>query len=514
MDKKAIRELKEEYLLTYEFYEGNRDLLKDLTTRSLYESLMKISSVDDLNRWIAAIRKTKICFEVDFSLACVYTENLLSMIEIYAADMTDEDKELAVAGFVKIRSNNFEHCSKSDIDSLMKDYNRKHSRKENDNIVVIFRDPYGDYIVVDKDADAIFEKTGWQTDVLEWQGRKYSFMFLNEAQVKVLSRSKVFSVYTTKAVVSDVSYINSVEQLFCEAQQKILAFMYTFEKRAIIPVLFVQRSDEDGVDTMTKYISMEIDRLSLTLYDTNGKTYKVVDNFSWPVNSSDYVLVKDISEFFDTLQYDKEQNLPDNPLSQKFDHSARRNGRLSYMEYNNMKEALDYHLIIMKHSSLYISYDGDAVALADKYRIPLWFRWIGDEKVVMAIIPEHLVEDNYFEDDELLEDDDFVTDGDLLDSDIIICDSSLQDPLEKMRITPCFLSDGTQFEYDYHDACVFKRKDGSYAVRAYCSCAEMPCTTVSKEKAEYYLSLSDYFLKNACIKAILYEAYHCKKEKQ
>ena len=77
MDYYKIRKLKEEYLLVHDFYEENKQLLKDLTTRSLYKSLMSVSTLQELKNWVAAILKTELAESRYDASKKTYSDNLL-----------------------------------------------------------------------------------------------------------------------------------------------------------------------------------------------------------------------------------------------------------------------------------------------------------------------------------------------------------------------------------------------------------------------------------------------------
>lgn len=493
MDYYKIRKLKEEYLLVHDFYEENKQLLKDLTTRSLYKSLMSVSTLQELKNWVAAILKTELAESRYDASKKTYSDNLLYSFLKRTKDMKDEELERAVSDMNELRQEDFLIDYDDEVLLLEKESEMFHLIKPDS--ILVFKDSYGECMAIGRDAEKLFEEYGWQTATIELVGREVTAMPLHEKCQTVLPKQKTVFC-STEANIKYIQFADELEVDMSHAQQTIDVFRAWYQKDPLVLSTGGLRfyTMVDGVDEEFDFPFISVSKEDIELYRSNAKTYQIVDGRTWNVHQDNYALIADTANFLAFLmQVQDDDDDWENVLSNEYQNKEATWSVLSYNEYVSAKEQYPEEIVMLEHDGFFTSYDEDAIRLARALNQGLWFRNVHGEQVPMVIVSSR-VKEAMSETLKILS--------------VHVVDPDEFDYMDRMALCPCFLEGGIRTEVPFKNAAVFKLRDGDFAIRATLEGTMMPVKKIPWRMAAYYLNKREGLIKETCLKAILLWAYH------
>ena len=493
MDHYKIRKLKEEYLLVHDFYEDNKQLLKDLTTRSLYKSLMSVSTLEELKNWVAAIMKTDLAESCYYASRNAYSDNLLCSFLKRTEKMEDEELERAVFDMNELRQENFVIDYEDEVLLLEKESEMFHLIKPDS--ILVFKDLNGECMAIGRDAEKLFEEYGWQTATIELIGRRIPAMSLHEKCQTILSKQKAV-ICPTEANIKYIQFADELEVDMSHAQQMIDVFRTWYQKEPVILSTGGLRfyTMVDGVDEEFDFPFISVSKENIELYRSNAKTYQIVDGRTWNVHQDNYALVADTASFLAFLmQVQDDDDDWENVLSNEYQAKEASRSVLAYNEYVNAKGLYPKEIVMLEHDGFFTSYDEDAIRLARVMNQGLWFRSVHGKQVPMVIVSSRVKE---------------AMAETLKNLSVQVVEPDEPDYMDRMALCPSFLEGGIRTEVPFKEATVFKLRDGDFAVRATLEGTMMPVTKIPWRMAAFFLNEKEGLIKETCLKAILLWAYH------
>ena len=493
-DIKIILGLKECYALIYAYYKYNPELLKDLTTSCLYQSLMAVNTADDLDRWMKAVAKT------DFSLGEIRWDTQaddvspLSYFDYSLRRLSSEERAIFVEEIVKQREAGFDRLLNEDLPTLVRESEEAH-RKYPSSLVVLY-DAADNLMAVGDDADRLFEQFGWQTAVAQADGLEVSVMPVcrEMLQVEGLINAQLVetSVIQTDIVVTDPSDLRlSFDQQVIEAFRRSLS---DDERDLVFHIDTIHQESPDGnMGAATDYLFIEVKGDTFSLLSSEAIRHTLVAGQSWFVNKEMIPLLDAVTERLFPLMVNKDLRSKTIGVTGVLKSTLRAMG--SYDDFLKEKESCGGKLLLIDYGSFRLSYGDDAVLLAKRFYLPLWTRDCGTHGQQPVLL--------------VTEDIKKYVQG---ISEITIRKSIRQDEWKDLRLQPSALNRTLYLDELFHDGSLFQKKDGTYAVRASYQNRVLPMKPVNKDDAEQYLYMKGELAKRTFLNGLLYEVYVLKAE--
>lgn len=176
-DLYQIQRAKEDYVLVHDHFTANPELLDDVTTRCIYNSLMAVETPESLEHWLNAIAKTDLSLdnvkELPFG---VMWENILGHYERLVRGLSGEERALLAKDMAAIRNAGYADYFNRDIMKL--GYDMLSAKEQHRDAIIILNDQIDNHVAIGADADKLFEQFGWQTATVEVGGSRLSFIIL------------------------------------------------------------------------------------------------------------------------------------------------------------------------------------------------------------------------------------------------------------------------------------------------------------------------------------------------
>ena len=493
MDHYKIRKLKDEFVLVHGFYGENKQLLKDPTTRTLYKSLMSVSTLKELKNWMSAIQKTELAKIRHGASKSAYSYNLLGSFLKRAKEMEDKELECAVSAINDLRKADFEIGYNEDVLLLEKESDMFHVFQPNS--ILVFKDMNGECMAIGRDAEKLFEEYGWQTATIDIPGRKIPAVLMHEKCQTILPKQETVFC-PTEANIGHIQFADGLEVDMSHAQQMIDVFRAWYHKEPLILSTGGLKfyTMVDGVDEEFDFPFISVSKENIELYRSNAKTYQVVDGRIWNVHQDNYALIADIAHFLEFLMHVRDDDDDwENVISSEYQLKEASQSILAYNEYVSAKEQYPEEIVMLEHDGFFTSYDEDAIRLARALNQGLWFRDVSGGLVPMVVVPARVK--------------DAMSDT-LKNLSVHVVEPEEPDYIDRMALCPSFLEGGIRTDVPFKDATVFKLKDGKFAVRATLEGTMMPVKKIPWRMATYFLNEKEGLIKETCLKAILLWAYH------
>ncbi len=271
-----IQRAKEDYVLVHDHFTANPELLDDVTTRCIYNSLMAVETPENLEHWLNAIAKTDLSLdnvkELPFG---VMWENILGHYERLVRGLSVEERALLAKDMAAIRNAGYDNYFNRDIMKL--GYDILSAKEQHRDAIIILNDQIDNHVAIGADADKLFELFGWQTATVEVGGSRLSLMPICD---DILQIKGLFNFHLTETSVDllDIRVSDPMEAQLSIAQQTIDAFRRRVDgEEVIFPIKDLKYNTfKRGIEHAYRYPFVEKSGDSLTLFRSDAVRESVV----------------------------------------------------------------------------------------------------------------------------------------------------------------------------------------------------------------------------------------------
>ena len=484
-----VQQAKEDYVLVHDFYQSHLELLRDLTTKCVYDSLMAIDSPEGLERWLKAIGNTELSMANAPKLSGgIHWENALGHYEQLLYRLSREERALLAMSMTEIRDKGYSHYFEVERAKLM--FEALILKGSHPDEIVILNDQTDNHVAVGEDADLLFEKFGWQTATVEVGGSQLSLMPICD---DILQIKDLFNFHLTETSVDllDIRVSDPMEAQLSIAQQTIDAFRRRVDgEEVIFPIKDLKYNTfKRGIEHAYRYPFVEKTGDSLTLFRSDAVRESVVKGQSWNVCLEKVPMLTTLAQYLHLLMHDAEKRESLIGMGAMTNCDIR--SLLSFEDFKAQQKRNPLKRILIDQGSFYESYQADAVSLAREFRLPLWSRDCG----IYGEVPMLLVSSQMA--------------GYVLDmcDDVVAVKPRINDRVSRMYLKPSYLNDFLQMTEVFENPGIFVKKDGSYAVSASRDGVELPMREIPKEMGDRYMNMSDGLAKKVYLNGILHTAY-------
>ena len=138
-DLYQIQRAKEDYVLVHDHFTANPELLDDVTTRCIYNSLMAVETPESLEHWLNAIAKTDLSLDNVKELPSgVMWENILGHYERLVRGLSGEERALLAKDMAAIRNAGYADYFNRDIMKL--GYDMLSAKEQHRDAIIILND--------------------------------------------------------------------------------------------------------------------------------------------------------------------------------------------------------------------------------------------------------------------------------------------------------------------------------------------------------------------------------------
>ena len=457
IDYSLLQYMKECYALLYVYYLYQPGLLRDFTTKCLYDALMAVKTDEDLEKWLQAIAKTDLSLSDDYDpMENAVCTNFLGLYERSLRRLTTQERSLLVGEIGRMREEGLCKFLNRNLPILMAEALTEH-RSEPGSIVILY-DKADHLMAVGEDADRLYRIFGWQTAAVEANGVRTSMMPIS----RDILRLGLFPYRMKETTVNllDILVNDPAEVLLSAAQQTIDAFrrnLSDLEKEVVFHIENVSLyAREEDIETVHAYPFLEVsgDRVSLLhllLHDRKMWTQAV--GLAGVTGSEVQAMA-------------------------------------AYAEYKERRQECEKRLLL-DYGAMSVAYDDDAVSLACEFHLPLWTRGCGfsGERSMVMLSPEVAA---------------FVT---AQCADVRVLKARVSDSMENLRVRPSELNGYLDLDGVFTEGSLFLKKDGGYAVRAKLYGSMLPMRDISKETGCRYMRMQEGLDKRIFLNSILYKTY-------
>jgi len=483
-----IQKAKEDYVQLHDFYAEHEELLNDEIAYWLYESLMMVSTPDQLRQWLEDIGNSSLSLEGCNPLTNgVKWENLLGHYGLLLKRLSPEERETLAFELPKIRENGFGLYFNRNLTMLCSEASSV--RKGRGEVIAILYDQIDNHIAVGEDADRLFEIFGWQTATASWGDGQMSVMPISDDILLMLGMFD-FQLAETMVDLMDIRVDDPMEAELSIAQQTIDAFRRIFKEDLLFPIEgLCDHSVSHGIEHEYSYPFVEKKGETLSLIRSDAKYETVVSGQSWNVSRERIPLLTSLAENLHILMHEKERQSMTVGMSGTALYTLK--AQIVIDEYKNKKSRHDGKRLLVDHGAFLEAYGDDAVSMARQLHLPLWSRYGGIHgEMTMLMLSKDMAE--------VME---------IMYGDVVVEKARARDEMGKMCLRPSFLNDCLSLRDDYGNASVFVRKDGSYAVRASKGREMLPMKEIPRELGNQYLEIQDKLAKRVFLNGILHAVY-------
>lgn len=488
-DLYQIQRAKEDYVLVHDHFTANPELLDDVTTRCIYNSLMAVETPESLEHWLNAIAKTDLSLDNVKELPSgVMWENILGHYERLVRGLSEEERALLAKDMAAIRNAGYADYFNRDIMKL--GYDMLSAKEQHRDAIIILNDQIDNHVAIGADADKLFEQFGWQTATVEVGGSRLSLMPICD---DILQIKGLFNFHLTETSVDllDIRVSDPMEAQLSIAQQTIDAFRRRVDgEEVIFPIKDLKYNTfKRGIEHAYRYPFVEKTGDSLTLFRSDAVRESVVKGQSWNVCLEKVPMLTTLAQHLHLLMHDAEKRESLIGMGAMTNCDIR--SLLSFEDFKAQQKRNPLKRILIDQGSFYESYQADAVSLAREFRLPLWSRDCG----IYGEVPMLLVSSQMA--------------GYVLDmcDDVVAVKPRINDRVSRMYLKPSYLNDFLQMAEAFENPGIFVKKDGSYAVSASRDGVELPMREIPKEMGDRYMNMSDGLAKKVYLNGILHTAY-------
>lgn len=478
------------------------EALEDLTRRSLFNSLLSVTSKEALKDWINAFYKTDIPQEGALHTRKGLYENLLVETGRKAVLLSEGELELAAKDIATLAKNDF----KIDIGKVFTqiDAKRKEMPVDANGSVVLYKSGK-EYFAFGQDAITISVDEGWQMAECadsrhaekawgsENTTQKFCCMLINEEGLKVLNkRLPPPVVVEASELMRDLKHleINGQERSFA---QQTLDYFRGLRGSEIVSWhpgnLHYSTIHNNLYQVVHTVESVVFDKNNINVVEENGRVLPLMAQGEWNVNANTEPALLAV---WRKLQYAS-------PLERYFQNyeeyraSEISNNEHACERYFNEKEKQMDGLLVMRINDKYYALGNDAVAVAKSLKSTLWQMETSNHQQIL--VAAFSVNDCYMDVLEL--------DG----QEVRMLKGGFPFNGHPITLELSPLNEGLKSTLNIENVTIFKRRDGKFAVRAMIDDTEMESMEVPAQSALNYYSLPSGLEKDTTLKTMAVNAY-------
>lgn len=369
---------------------------------------------------------------------------------------------------------------------------REKELRDNSEAIALFE--HGDWwFAFEEDADAIYEKTGWQTSAklmdegaISWMTVDYNGLAaLYDMGVKV----QLLKPQTEVEIVDWSSWEDYKANRLALAQQAIdYLRLDNRNKEAIVNVgTFPVYSKEDDIQTLVQVNFICFEHQDVSLITDNGQSINLVNRQSWNVAKGiDYII--GAGNILDARQAEVADELK-RYGSIEMQQQLKTQDLLE--EYSRVVSQYRYDHVVMEQDGFYETFADDAVSMAKKYQLPLWDRDAGNGQVVPMVML------NMEQINRVLS----------LADDVLIEESNIKESRDELVVKPSPLNEGLHSQLQFNESGIKKTRNGDFVVWARMSGVNLPEKEISPDMGVRYSRLSGGAEKEAVLRTVLQQNY-------
>ena len=369
---------------------------------------------------------------------------------------------------------------------------REKELRDNSEAIALFE--HGDWwFAFEQDADAIYEKTGWQTSAklmdegaISWMTVDYNGLAaLYDMGVKV----QLLKPQTEVEIVDWSSWEDYKANRLALAQQAIdYLRLDNRNKEAVVNVgTFPVYSKEDDIQTLVQVNFICFEHQDVSLITDNGQSINLVNGQSWNVaKGMDFII--GAGNILDARQAEVADELK-RYGSIEMQQQLKTQDLLE--EYSRVASQYRYDHVVMEQDGFYETFADDAVSMANKYQLPLWDRDAGNGQVVPMVML------NMEQIDRVLS----------LADDVLIEESNIKESRDELVVKPSPLNEGLHSQLQFNESGIKKTRNGNFVVWARMSGVDLPEKEISSDMGVRFSRLSGGAEKEAVLRTVLQQNY-------
>ena len=369
---------------------------------------------------------------------------------------------------------------------------REKELRDKSEAIALFE--HGDWwFAFEQDADAIYEKTGWQTSAklmdegaISWMTVDYNGLAaLYDMGVKV----QLLKPQTEVEIVDWSSWEDYKANRLALAQQAIdYLRLDNRNKEAIVNVgTFPVYSKEDDIQTLVQVNFICFEHQDVSLITDNGQSINLVNRQSWNVaKGMDFII--GAGNILDARQAEVADELK-RYGSIEMQQQLKTQDLLE--EYSRVASQYRYDHVVMEQDGFYETFADDAVSMAKKYQLPLWDRDAGNGQVVPMVML------NMEQIDRVLS----------LADDVLIEESNIKESRDELVVKPSPLNEGLHSQLKFNESGIKKTRNGNFVVWARMSGVDLPEKEISSDMGVRFSRLSGGAEKEAVLRTVLQQNY-------
>ena len=451
--------------------------------------LLDCKSVIGLYSWLRRVNENDMLSGVFENTLKMEEKSIIVPLYLLVYGLCPEERILLVKALMKIAEHGRFHFGYESFKDMYEETDSFH--QESEGKVLLFQGTLGSYMAVGRSAELLYEHLGWQFAVNKHDDG-CSCMFLCDYSPIVLGKAVEYTI-SRQELDFDFIHLDAEGEMCLEfsLQQQMMDY-YRFMSlgdEIHLPTCGMVNVcvEEDGVRQDLEFPFMEVGEKSISLFNSQAGIYLVVSGHSWMISPEDLHLANRLADllYMDmSLQDDKSLSFGQRYLLQS---------SMCANAFYELKEKYEKSVLMVDYQGIVESYGADAVWLAWHYDIPLWCRHDSDVCIgssPFVVIPAEVVQ-------KVLE----------KKTDAVLEGTKIQDVEEAMALWPNVLNYGLKDKTEYENPRVYKRKGGSYVVKASLNGKQLPERVLAREMVSAYEMQPDGIMKQAVLKQILWYVY-------
>ena len=455
----------------------------------MVNSLLECDCVESIFFWLSMVEEAYVAPDVIENAFKKREKCIIKSLYFLVYGLCPEERVLLVKALMKIAEHGSFHFGYDSFKSMCEETECFH--QEYEGKIILFRGTLGCYMAVGRSAELLFELLGWQFAVNKHDDG-CSCMFLCEYSLMVVGKAVEYTISRQELDFDLIHLDDEGEKCMEFSLQQQLMDYYRFlvcGEEIHLPTWGMVKVciEEDGVRQDMDFPFMEVTENSISLFDSNANVGLVVSGHSWMISPEDLHLANRVADLLCmdmSLQEDK---------SLSFGKCYKVKSSMCADAFYELKEKHEKSVLMADYQGIVESYGEDAVWLAWHYGIPLWCRDNADVCTGVSpfvVIPAEVVQ-------QVLE----------KEPNAVLEGTKVQDVEEAMALWPNALNYGLKDKKVYENPRIYKRKDGSYVVKASLDGRLLPERVLAKEMINAYERQPEGIMKQAVMKQILWYVY-------
>ena len=478
-----VNDIEDELFDMKESFENFPFLLDDITTKSLYESLMNVQSVSELNKWMAALEKTQLsAFVKSTSPDKDWVDDCFGGLHTLLMTADEDQIEETVFLIKKLKETGFSrYYHKKDVEKCVTI--SKDIHEEAPQTIVLFRQDSNQFAAFSEDAAILYSRYGWELSTVKVSKDKgCDFIQVYPRGYEFLCRQK------DKVIIKDLDYpldlkvTNQENQNLSDSQQTIDYFrsLIAMDRMVCSSMGLSYCPVIDGLETEERFPFIFKDGNSLGLYGEKGNPIYLIQENVWNIEYDQIPLINNLA-FNLTLMMADEDRLRQFIDPTQVNYDTARSYMLMAEYLKNKAHHLD-SIVLMKSGDLAWAFMEDALELTRFKPRTIWK--IGNDPVVFLDSGTH----------------------DSLDCHLTVyMESEMNITFDELRLQPHELNLGVRSSVYFSCPRIFKTKQGDYAIQAEVDNRTIPMIRIPNDLSEEILKYPEGIMRETMIKAVLFQ---------